>query len=333
MGMLWALLSGGEPLLRPDFLDIYMYLKKRGVLISVFTNATLLNEKTAKMFKEFPPRALEITVYGSKKEIYEKITQVPGSYGKFINGLNILDKYNISYTLKAMVMKSNYDDLDNIIKFAKSRKCFFDGSIKGFRFDGQLNLRSRKNTKWPKSKKDIDLEYQAILKEEEKRNRIIKEERLDIDTLISLDEKYPIRKEALEKFCEKFYFASNNDLLFNCGAGLQSFHIDCNGDFQLCMMLEYPFYKLVRENIKDKDKKRDIRERIDYAWNKFVPKVRNMKVSNDYECNKCKLRNLCGNCAAYSIIELGKYCAKPEYYCEIAHKKAEMLGLEKAKSK
>jgi MoaA/NifB/PqqE/SkfB family radical SAM enzyme len=237
MGMLWALLSGGEPLLRPDFSDIYMYLKKRGVLVSVFTNATLINEDVAKMFKEYPPRGLEITVYGSNKEVYERVTQIKGSYEKFINGLNILDKYNIPYTLKAMVMKSNYEDLDNIIKFAESRGCKFDGSIKGFRFDGQLNLRSRKNAKW---QKDIE--------EEEKRNRIIKEERLDIDTLIFLDEKYSLRKEALEKFCEKFYFAPNNDLLFNCGAGLQGFHIDSNGDFQLCIMAEYPNYPLVKEN-------------------------------------------------------------------------------------
>lgn len=310
-GMLWALLSGGEPLIRPDFSDIYMYLKKKGVLVSVFTNGILINDKIAKMWKEYLPRRLEITVYGSNKEVYERVSQVTGSFDRFIHGLDILDKYKVPYVFKAMAMKSNIDDLDNIIRFAESRGCFFDGSLKSFRFDGMLNLRSRKG-------------FKERPLEEEKRNEVIKNERLDSDILVALDKRYPKRKEALEKSCEKFFFAPDNDLLFNCGAGTGGFHIDSKGDFSLCLLLEALSYPLVGED----NNQETLKKRIDYAWDEFTWKVRDMKVSGGYECNKCKLVNFCSNCPAWGYLEYGKLAQKNEYLCEIAHKKAKMLKLK-----
>jgi MoaA/NifB/PqqE/SkfB family radical SAM enzyme len=64
LGALWCLITGGEPLLRPDFPDIYLALKKKGLLISVFTNATLATQKHVKLFRDYPPRDLEVTVTG-----------------------------------------------------------------------------------------------------------------------------------------------------------------------------------------------------------------------------------------------------------------------------
>ena len=52
LGTFWCLLTGGEPFLREDFFDIYLYLKKRGLLVSVFTNATLLTERHIQLFKK-----------------------------------------------------------------------------------------------------------------------------------------------------------------------------------------------------------------------------------------------------------------------------------------
>ena len=64
MGAVWCLITGGEPLLREDFPEIYMGLKRLGLLVSVFTNATLINEEHIALFKKYPPRDIEITVYG-----------------------------------------------------------------------------------------------------------------------------------------------------------------------------------------------------------------------------------------------------------------------------
>ncbi|MEI7451127.1 MAG: radical SAM protein, partial [Desulfomonile sp.] len=61
LGAIWVLISGGEPFLRPDFPDIYMTLKRKGLLVSVFTNATLLQEDHIALFKKYPPRDIEVT--------------------------------------------------------------------------------------------------------------------------------------------------------------------------------------------------------------------------------------------------------------------------------
>jgi len=50
-GCLWLLITGGEPLLRPDFRDIYMYAKRKGFLITLFTNGTLLDADIADQLK------------------------------------------------------------------------------------------------------------------------------------------------------------------------------------------------------------------------------------------------------------------------------------------
>jgi len=70
LGAVWCLISGGEALLRPDFLEIYRILKQKGLLVSVFTNATLIREEHIALFKKYPPRDIEVTIYGSNPEDY-----------------------------------------------------------------------------------------------------------------------------------------------------------------------------------------------------------------------------------------------------------------------
>ncbi len=80
MGCFWLCYTGGEIFARKDFLEIYTYAKKKGFLITLFTNGTLINEKIADYLAEWPPFAIEITLYGRTKETYEELTQIPGSY-------------------------------------------------------------------------------------------------------------------------------------------------------------------------------------------------------------------------------------------------------------
>ncbi len=101
LGSLWCLISGGEPLLRKDFQDIYLMLKKKGYLISIFTNACLITSDHISLFHKYPPRDIEVTVYGITKETYEKVTRKPGSYDLFRKGLDLLIKNNIPVRLKA----------------------------------------------------------------------------------------------------------------------------------------------------------------------------------------------------------------------------------------
>lgn len=73
-GMLFALLTGGECLLHPDFKEIYLYLKKLGVRVNVNTNGILLNDHMLEFFKQTPPDHIQVTLYGSDDDHYESVT-------------------------------------------------------------------------------------------------------------------------------------------------------------------------------------------------------------------------------------------------------------------
>ena len=81
-GCLWILYTGGEIFARPDFLDIYTEAKKRGFLVTLFTNGTLITPRVADYLAEWRPFAIEITLYGATRETYEALTQIPGSYDR-----------------------------------------------------------------------------------------------------------------------------------------------------------------------------------------------------------------------------------------------------------
>ena len=88
MGCLSWHLTGGEPLLREDFSDIYLYLKRKGMRVTVFTNATLISSKITNLFKTYPPQNLGVSIYGLSQETYEAVTRNPGSFDAFM--LNVI---------------------------------------------------------------------------------------------------------------------------------------------------------------------------------------------------------------------------------------------------
>ena len=144
LGAIWVLISGGEPFLRPDFPDIYMTLKRKGLLVSVFTNATLLQEDHIALFKKYPPRDIEVTVYGASPETYDRVTRRPGAFAAFTHGLNRLLESGVKVRLKAMAIRSNFHELPEIAAFCRAHTKDY------FRFDPQLHLRfdrdERRNT-------------------------------------------------------------------------------------------------------------------------------------------------------------------------------------------
>ena len=106
MGAVWCLLTGGEPLLRDDFEELYLGLKRLGLLVSVFTNACLVTPAHVELFRRYPPRDIEVSVYGATRETYERVTRRPGSYDAFVRGLDLLLASGVPVRLKAMALRS-----------------------------------------------------------------------------------------------------------------------------------------------------------------------------------------------------------------------------------
>ena len=292
LGAFWCLVTGGEPLLRPDFSDIYLALKKKGLLVSVFTNATLLRPEHIELFKRYPPRDIEVTVYGATEETYEAVSGKPGSYAAFRRGLDLLLVSGVPVRLKAMAIRSNLKEQRAIADFCR-------GLTKDYyRFDPQLHLR---------------------LDRDAARNAQILEERLSPGEVVALEEADEARVGAMRKNCDTLinenfsHYGCNH--LFHCGAGNGSFAVSYDGRFKLCTSLNAP------GTTRDLGKG-SLRE----AWLDFVPKVRDMR-SDDPRfkstCRKCALANLCLWCPAHAYLETGAMDGETPYFCQVARARAQ----------
>jgi MoaA/NifB/PqqE/SkfB family radical SAM enzyme len=113
-GCLWLLLTGGEPFLRQDFLDIYDDAKKKGFILTLFTNGTLINESIADHLAEWRPIAIEISLYGATQEIYERVTGIPGSYSRCMHGIELLLERGLPIKLKSVLMTLNQHELEQM---------------------------------------------------------------------------------------------------------------------------------------------------------------------------------------------------------------------------
>lgn len=302
MGAMWCLITGGEPLLRQDFEKLYLMLKKKGLLVSVFTNATLITKEHLRLFRHYPPRDIEVSVYGISERIYEDVTRSPGNFEKFMKGLSLLQQSGVRICLKTMALRSNYHELSEISKFCRQR------TKDTFRFDPFLHLR-----------------YDG----DPSRNEDIKSERLSPTEIVTIEQSDPERFEALQKSCDKLVkpkmALENINSLFRCGIGYNSFTIGYDGLFRLCASLWHP------------DGVYDLKTgKVSEALKLITPKIRAMRTHNlgfPQNCGACSLINLCMWCPAHAYLETGKLDACIDYFCENAFARARLLNQEMPENK
>ena len=291
LGSLWCLVTGGEPLLRGDFADIYLDLKRLGLLVSLFTNACLVSEEHVALFRRYPPRDLEVSVYGVTRETYEAVTRRPGSYAAFRRGLDLLLDSGLKVRLKAMALRSNVHELPEIAAFCRAHTHDY------FRFDPLLHLR-----------------YDG----DPGRNAGILAERLSPAEIAAIEQADPERAESLAQNCADLILPDAGHVgcnhLFHCGAGNTSFAVGYDGSFRLCSAL-------VGGDVVYDLRKGSLAE----AWHAWTPMVRDLRSDSQafHEgCRKCPLVNLCLWCPAHGYLECGRMDEHSDYFCAVAEARA-----------
>ena len=297
MGAVWCLLTGGEPLLRNDFSEIYLGLKRLGLLLSVFTNACLVTPEHVELFRRYPPRDIEVSVYGATRDTYEAVTRRPGSYDAFTRGLDLLLEGGVRVRLKAMALRSTVHELDEISRLCRERTKDY------YRFDPLLHLR---------------FDGDPV------RNAEIRAERLSPEEVVAVERADEERFGVLQRGCGDGELINTEfehqgcDHLFHCGAGNGSFTVGYDGTFRLCSSLWHPdaVYDLRRGTLRE-------------AWEDWVPHVRDLRGSNPEfleKCRRCALVNLCLWCPAHAALETGAMDDWVDYFCQVAHARAAALG-------
>ena len=284
-GCLWLLLTGGEPFIRADFLDIYTYAKKKGLLITLFTNGTTITPRIADYLSEWRPFSIEITLYGRTKETYERVTGISGSYDLCMRGIELILERKLPLKLKTMVMTLNRHEVWDIKAYAKSLGV-------DFRFDPVLNLRLDGGKK-------------------------PEEFRVSPAEVVALDLADNERVKVWNEFCAKFWgLPPKPEYLYQCGAGVETFHIDPYGQLNVCIMSRVHSFDFRKGKFKD-------------GWHEFIHRVLEQKWLQDTPCKRCELISLCGQCPGLAQMETGNQEELVTYLCQIAHLRAEAFGLNR----
>lgn len=111
-GTLNLLITGGEPLIREDFEEIYTALANMGFIITLNTNATLMTPRLLKLLKRYPPTATNVTLYGASADTYSRISGNPDAFGQTIRGLEMLCEVPTVLEVRSTFIKDNMGELD-----------------------------------------------------------------------------------------------------------------------------------------------------------------------------------------------------------------------------
>jgi MoaA/NifB/PqqE/SkfB family radical SAM enzyme len=276
-GCLWLLITGGEPLARNDFSEIYIHAKKLGMIITIFTSAVNIDEKMANLFIQYPPFLIESTLHSYNQEKFDKITRTKGSFIKFIRGINLLKINNIPFHLKSSIMKYNFQDLIKIKELADKL------GADDYRYDPKINA------DFHQTKKINEL-------------RIGQKDVLAIDCCEPYKSRWQkIYNKALTDQEKDNYKKST--LLFPCHAGKSSFVISAESFLLPCIIMREPKFNLRQMSFSD-------------AWEKMYTQVLTSYMKNDNKCLSCEIKT-CSKCPAWGYLETGDANKKSEYMCQI----------------
>ncbi len=229
-GCFWLLLTGGEVLVREDFWEVYFYALRKGLLVEIFTNGSLIDEAVAKRFSEFPPLGIDISIYGSNPSLHDMVTRVEGSFKNTMDGIEWLRKYKVKFSLKTILLTLNFSDLAGMRALAARLKVNFRfDTLVCPRTDGGMSPAQYRLSAEQMAGLDIDGDY-----------------------------------EACEKVFSGFWNKKPDEAL-TCGAGVFAFNINPYGVLSLCTMFlsfQYPlkgvpFIEAWRRLVSEHDKKKD----------------------------------------------------------------------------
>lgn len=223
LGCVMLLLTGGEPFLHPDFIDIYIYAKKKGFIITVYTNGSYLNKDNIEIFKKYKPYLIEISLYGIDSKSYSNFTQVDDSFTKVKNALNLLNDNNINFRLKTMLIKHTYPYIDEMKSIANKY------SVQ-FRWDSYII---------PTLNGGIDILSEHLLDDETMSSAILN----DIDRKKLIVSKMCLPKETIT--------GNEKKKLYICDAGKTNIFISADAKLSMCVIAREPYFELKTTSLKE----------------------------------------------------------------------------------
>jgi len=274
----WAI-SGGEPMLRPDFPEIFDYITKKSSSYSINTNGTLITPEIAELMKRKGRKM--VALYGATADVHDHVTRNPGSFQATMKGFKLLQEAGAEFIVQLIPMKDNYHQYKEMVKLAKS-----------------LSPHWRVGAAW------LFLSAEG----DPRKNEEIKLQRLDPREVVELD-KPQISDEEIEQ--EDYSCPSAEDRLFaSCIDHRRDFHIDPYGHMSFCSFIKDP-------SLRYDLRKGSFQECWETFIPSLKDKVKGDQEYRD-NCGSCGLRSECRWCPVYGYLEHRRFSAPVEYLCKVA---------------
>lgn len=285
-GLLYPLLTGGEPLLHPDFKEIYKGMLDLGMQVSINSNGTLIDREWAEFFGKYPPTRINITLYGASEESYRNLCGDGSAYQKVRNAVALLKEYGVPIKFNSSITPQNVQDVKVLVSYAKEQNVPIQVATYMF----------------PPLRRDESMvgQNERLSPEEAALARVTADYlQGDPEWFLAQAERYrhfvPLEKRPWEK-------GKPYDKGMRCRAGLCSLWVDWQGNFMNCGM-----YSSAKTTLEGKT--------FDEAWQEVVEQTAAVRYSPD--CLGCPNEPLCHPCIAMVQNECGHHQGRPEYMCRM----------------
>lgn len=301
-GMLFLLLTGGEPLMRQDFPQIYRSLNEMGFIMSVNTNASLITDEIIELFKAYTPHRINISLYGSCGESYRNLCR-NNSFERVLENIKRLKSAGIQVKLNSSITPYNCSDIEGIYSLAE-----------------ELDTRL----------KAVTYMYPPVRRDSEMTG--INEGRFTPSQAAFYKVKYDLLRLGKEGFLDYFNKAEQGIRVcedeciepdsegerISCRAGVTTFWVDCEGYMRPCGMIDKKCLNVFENNFYE-------------CWQSVRKTAAEIRLP--VECSSCEYKSSCSVCAAVCHCETGSFSKKPEYMCEYVRKSFEFMKEEAGRLK
>lgn len=291
-GIMFVLITGGEPLIRPDFAEIYTMLIKTGFVVSVNSNLSLITPAHLALFRQYPPNRINASLYGVSDETYAELCGVP-AFGKVSSAIEELRKIGVPVKINSSVTPFNCRDFEGIHDYCRQKDLVL--ATASYMFPA---------ARLGDNKERLTPEDAALY-------------RVKGDAIELSREDFLARVEKVEKGTE--YIRSGDCIdprIKNCGvqcrAGTSSVWVDYKGNLSMCGMVPAGQDMNVLQNGFDACC-RAIREKV-------------KAIVLPHKCTECAYRYLCNVCAAACFSETGEFGKVPDYICRMSAATAEYFA-------
>ena len=309
-GTVFLLLTGGEPLLHPDFCQIYEKLSQMGFVINVNSNAALIDEEQLALFRKYPPRRFNITLYAASAEGYRRQCGMP-AYDDVLRGIRLLRDNGCSVRISLTLTPTNRAELPELLRMAQALGTSVQASF-------YLSPPVRVNPDMTGKNLRLPPEDAAALQLEYNRLRLGEPAFSEYAQRILAAAAAP--QKGAEPIGEKNAAASTaaagteaRGAPVQCRAGRAACWIDWQGNLLSCGELAAPSESLLSCS-------------FDEAWQRLRAAVSDIRLAP--ACAACPLQSICSPCAAKNFTETGSFEKRPDYVCELTHAYVELLRSE-----